>query len=138
MKVADFFYALCFPQVSKHQNVNLRSISGRIITKEMWRINSKVLYSEYSNGPWRNLPPEISLVCLFVFNKKHRNLLWMWRISFFYFKPKNSLKIGTAKHLFEKEFRETSQNFNSFSSFRQFLFLWLSDWVEIFSSCLPQ
>ena len=26
------------------------------------------------------------------------------------------------QHLFEKEFRETSQNFNSFSSFRQFLF----------------
>ena len=36
------------------------------------------------------------------------------------------------QHLFEKEFRETSQNFNSFSSFRQFLFsfflsvVWLS------------
>ena len=36
------------------------------------------------------------------------------------------------KHLFEKDFCETSQNFNSFSSFRQFLFsfflsvVWLS------------
>ena len=30
------------------------------------------------------------------------------------------------QHLFEKEFRETSQNFNSFRSFRH-----LSDWVEI-------
>ena len=39
------------------------------------------------------------------------------------------------QHLFEKEFRETSQNFNSFSFFRQllfpFFFYQLSDWVEI-------
>ena len=38
------------------------------------------------------------------------------------------------QHLFEKEFRETSQNFNSFSLFRIFYFhilCPLSDWVEI-------
>ena len=37
------------------------------------------------------------------------------------------------QHLFEKEFHETSQNFNSFSLFRQLLFsvFLLSDWVEI-------
>ena len=39
------------------------------------------------------------------------------------------------QHLFEIEFPETSQNFNSFSLFRQLLFSFflyrLSDWVEI-------
>ena len=41
-------------------------------------------------------------------------------------------KSWNFQHLFEKEFRETSQNFNSFSSLRQFLFpfflpiIWLS------------
>ena len=57
--------------------------------------------------------------------------------KFFFFRNKTFLffKIESWNfhHLFEKEFRETSQNFNSLSSFRQFLFpfflsvVWLSE-----------
>ena len=40
------------------------------------------------------------------------------------------IKSWNFQHLFEKEFRETSQNFNSFSLFRQLLF------SSFFISCL--
>ena len=54
---------------------------------------------------------------------------FFWELNFFLF-----FKIASWKfqHLFEKEFREASQSFNSFTVFRQFLFsiflsvVWLS------------
>jgi hypothetical protein len=47
-------------------------------------------------------------------------------IYFMFFK----IESGNFQHLFEKEFRKTLRNFNSFSSFRQLffhMFYWLSD-----------
>ena len=56
------------------------------------------------------------------------NYIFFRNITFLFFK----IESWNFQHLFEKGFRETSQNFNAFSSFRQFLFsyfvsvVWLS------------
>ena len=46
------------------------------------------------------------------------NYIFFRNKTFLFFK----IESWNFQHLFEKEFRETSQNFNSFSSFRNFLF----------------
>ena len=67
-------------------------------------------------------------------------MLWYWqRLKKYFFRNNTFLffKIESQnfQHLFEIEFCETSQNFNSFSLFRQLLFssffYQLSDWAEI-------
>ena len=55
---------------------------------------------------------------LFCYWQQLRKNIFFRNKTFLFFKVES----WNFQHLFEKEFRETSQNFNSFSSFRQFLF----------------
>ena len=75
-----------------------------------------------------------------------RHLLELCWPKLYFFRNKTFLffKIESwnFKHLFEKEFLETSQNFNLSSWYRQFLFsfffyisVFVSDWVEISRNC---
>ena len=63
-----------------------------------------------------------------IFRNYDLNYILFRNKTFLFFK----IESLNFQHLFEKEFRETSQNFNSFSSFRQFLLsfilfvVWLS------------
>ena len=72
-----------------------------------------------------------SAICwnyLGIFRDYGLNYIFFRNKTFLFYK----IESWNFQHLFEKEFRETSQNFNSFSSFRQLLFsfflsiVWLS------------
>ena len=78
---------------------------------------------------WDGKAPSVELSWPTYLDQRLRPKLYFFRNkTFLFFK----IESWNFQHVFEKEFCETSQNFNSFSSFRRFLFsvflfvVWLS------------
>ena len=103
--MSDDIFALCKKLSQQHGSCKKQNLPGKLGHQSAICWNSLGLYRDYS------------LNNIFSRNK-----------TFLFFK----IESWNFQDLFEKEFRETSQNFISFSSFRQFLFpfflsvVWLS------------
>ena len=103
-----FFVFPCFPCFFSHRTDSW--FKPRPDTPDTW----------VQNLHWK-LGQQSAICCnsLCLFRDNGLNCIFFRNKTFLFFK----IESWNFQHLFEKEFRESSQNFNSFSSFRQFLFL---------------